>query len=90
VLRAFLQKSRELLPILVGEALFRAGMDAAAERLLAPLAGPAHPLADGSVRYPKGLGNVGLLPPFLFELKRSKTPFFLPISRVGSHEHLVF
>lgn len=90
MLRTLLQKGRKLLPILVGEALVRAGTGAATERLLASLTGSAHPLTHGPVRYAERLGNVGLLPPFLFEFKRSKAPLFLPIRSVGSHEHLVF
>ena len=68
VLRTFLQNRRKLLPVLVGEALVRAGIGAAEERLFAFLADSTHPLADSPFRHAKGLGNVGLLPPFLFAL----------------------
>jgi len=57
MLRALLQKSRELLPILVREALVRAGTGAASERLLASLTGPTHPLAHRPVRYAERLGQ---------------------------------
>jgi hypothetical protein len=93
VLGPFLQKRGELLgPLLFGKFWRAARPRFGLERLLAPFAGLFHPLTDGAFAHAEGLGNVGLFPAVLLQLKGSKAAGFTPIgrSRIHKSEHASF
>jgi hypothetical protein len=56
------------------------GWRPATESIGAGVAGPFHPLTDGSLADPQGLGNPALGPAFLLEVPGLETSGFLPVA----------
>lgn len=84
--RALSLEERKLLGTLLFGQFWRAARPwGRLERLLSSLTGLFHLLADGSFAHAKGLGDVGLLPAVLLQLKGPKAAGFMPIG--GSRIH---
>lgn len=61
------------------------GWGPAPERLGAGFAGPCHPLTDGALADPQGLGDQTLRPALLLEVPGLQAPRFFPVVRCRVH-----